>query len=268
MRYLAVALLCFYALGAVAADPIEMTYKRVAGRDLKAYVFMPSGHIESAEAPVVIFFHGGGWRRGSPESGFGYGEFLVERGIVFIAFEYRFTTDPVPATLDEIIGDAKSAVRWTRQQAPALGIDPARVISSGHSSGGYLAVSVGLLTRFEPLDENQQISSKVNAMILLAPFMPNPERNPALLPEDIPTGEFLPRSYVSASSPPALWVHGDADTVALPEVSIELHTALRKVGADSQLVLIKGSGHAFRGEDSTRVKELMSQFIVDLGYVD
>ena len=56
MRYLAVALLCFYALGAVAADPIEMTYKRVAGRDLKAYVFMPSGHIESAEAPVVIFF--------------------------------------------------------------------------------------------------------------------------------------------------------------------------------------------------------------------
>ena len=59
MRYLTVALLCFYALGAVAADPIEMTYKRVAGRDLKAYVFMPSGHIESAKAPVVIFFHGG-----------------------------------------------------------------------------------------------------------------------------------------------------------------------------------------------------------------
>ena len=94
------------------------------------------------------------------------------------------------------------------------------------------------------------------------------QNNPALLPEDIPTDEFLPRSYVSASSPPALWVHGDADTVALPEVSIELHTALREVGADSQLVLIEGSGHAFRGEDNIRVKELMGQFIVDLGYVN
>lgn len=268
MRYLAVALLCFCALDVATADPIEMTYKRVAGRDLKAYVFIPSGHAESSEAPAVIFFHGGGWRRGSPESGFSYGEFLAERGIVFIAFEYRFTTDPVPATLDEIIGDAKSAVRWTRQQAPELGIDPIKVVSSGHSSGGYLAASVGLVTRFEPPDGDHRISSKANAMILLAPFMPNPGRNPVLLPEGVPTDEFLPEGYISDSSPPALWIHGDADTVALPEVSIKLHAALQKVGADSQLVLIKDSGHAFRGEDSTRVKELMSQFIVDLGYVN
>lgn len=268
MRYLAAALLCFCTLGAVVADPIEMTYKRVAERDLRAYFFMPSGHIESSEAPAVIFFHGGGWRRGSPESGFSYGEFLAERGIVFIAFEYRFTTDSVPATLDEIIGDAKSAVRWVRQQAPELGIDPVRVISSGHSSGGYLAASVGLMTRFEPPDGDHRISSRANAMILLAPFMPNPGRNPALLPEGALIDEFLPESYISASSPPALWIHGDADTVALPEVSAKLHTAFQEVGADSRLVLIRDSGHAFRGEDSVRVKELMIQFIVDLGYVN
>ena len=268
MRCLSIVALCFYALGVGAAERTEMTYKTVGGRDLKAHVFTPNGHDATAGAPVLIYYHGGGWRRGSPESGFSYGEFLAERGIVFIAFEYRFTTDPVPATLDEIIADAKSAVRWTRQQAPELGIDPAKVISSGHSSGGYLAAAVGLLPGFEPLGENQRVTSKVNAMILLAPFMPNPEQNSALLPEGIARDEFLPGSYVSVSSPPALWIHGDADTVALPEVSVELHTALREVGADSQLVLIENSGHAFRGEDSTRVKELMGQFIVDLGYVD
>ena len=166
MRLLISLLVSFHALAAGAAEYTAQTYNSVGGRDLQMHVVSPDGHSQMARAPAVVFFHGGGWRRGSPESGFPYAEALAEHGVVTLAAEYRFTED---ATLDEIITDAASAVRWTRERARRLGINPGRIIALGHSAGGHLAASTALLTAFEEADAYQG-KPKPNALALLAPY--------------------------------------------------------------------------------------------------
>ena len=62
--------------------------------------------------------------------------------------------------------DAKSAIRWVRKKADLLGIDPQKIIASTGSTGGHLAAVTGTIDTFDEEDEDQEISSKPNAMIL------------------------------------------------------------------------------------------------------
>jgi len=133
-------LLSAFGSSATAAEHSTFTYKTIGDRELHAFVISPDGDSASAGLPALLFYHGGGFTVGSPQAGFDIGEALAEHGIVTIAFEYRFTSDP--ATMDQIIADAKSSVRWTREHAAELGVDRNNVIASGHSAGGYLAAAV------------------------------------------------------------------------------------------------------------------------------
>ena len=114
MRILISLLVFLFPFAAGSAEYTVQTYRSVGDRDLQMHIVSPDGHSANARATAVVFFHGGGWRRGSPETGFRYAETLAEHGIVTLAAEYRFTE---VATLDEIIADAASAVRWTRERA-------------------------------------------------------------------------------------------------------------------------------------------------------
>jgi len=132
MRTLSGIFMFIVAATVSAAEYSSMTYKTVDDRELQIHIVQPDGHTASNRAPAIVYFHGGGWRRGSPETGFGYGETLAEHGIVMLAVEYRFT-DTV--TLDEIIKDAAASVRSTRERARRIGIDPGKIVAFGHSAG-------------------------------------------------------------------------------------------------------------------------------------
>ena len=69
-----------------------------------------------------------------------YGIKMAERGVVCIAGEYRVMTEaPWPAP----IHDVKTIIRWMRDSAERLGIDPDRICAGGSSAGGHLAVITG-----------------------------------------------------------------------------------------------------------------------------
>ena len=42
------------------------TYRRVGDVDLKAWIFEPDGHQTADTRPAIVFFFGGGWKKGSP----------------------------------------------------------------------------------------------------------------------------------------------------------------------------------------------------------
>ena len=52
-------------------------------------------------------------------------------------------------TPKECVEDAKSAVRWLRQNAAKLGIDPNRIVAAGGSAGGHIAACTGLAPGLE-----------------------------------------------------------------------------------------------------------------------
>jgi acetyl esterase len=98
-------------------------------------------------APVVVFFHGGGWVIGSIASHDALCTALAARsGAVVASVEYRLSPEaPFPGPLD----DCLAATRWVVDHAGGLGVDPSRLAVAGDSAGGNLAAAVALRARDE-----------------------------------------------------------------------------------------------------------------------
>ena len=99
----------------------------------------PSGGLDVA-TPVVIFFHGGGFRSGDKSSvPAGLLSRCLEAGISVASANYRLShTAPYPAPML----DGARAIQFMRSKAKELGIDPARIAGSGSSAGAGIALWV------------------------------------------------------------------------------------------------------------------------------
>ena len=93
------------------------------------------------DAPVVVWFHGGGLTSG--ERGIPNG--LKDQGFVVIAASYRLSPK---AKSPAYVEDAAAAVAWAFSHAPQYNGSSGKIIVSGHSAGGYLAMMVGLDERW------------------------------------------------------------------------------------------------------------------------
>lgn len=96
-------------------------------------------------APLLVFFHGGGWVIGGLDS-YDSACRLISRdaGVHVLAVDYRLAPEhPAPAAVD----DAHAAYLWAREHAVELGADPRRVAVGGDSAGGNLAAVVTRLAR-------------------------------------------------------------------------------------------------------------------------
>ena len=89
-----------------------------------------------ANAPVMVFMHGGDWRALSKnDSGFAAPAFVAS-GVTFVALD--FTLVPA-ATLLGMGAQVRLALLWLAKNVAAFGGDPARIHIAGHSSGANLA---------------------------------------------------------------------------------------------------------------------------------
>ena len=96
-------------------------------------------------APLLVFFHGGGWVLGDLDS-YDSACRLISRdaGVHVLAVDYRLAPEHrAPAAVD----DAYAAYLWARERAVDLGADPRRVAVGGDSAGGNLAAVVTRLAR-------------------------------------------------------------------------------------------------------------------------
>jgi arylformamidase len=93
-------------------------------------------------APLVIFVHGGGWKRG--DKGNATGQYKAPHfngeGYAFASINYRL----VPTnTVEQQAADVATAIAYLRDNAAKLGIDPKRIVVMGHSAGAHLVSLVG-----------------------------------------------------------------------------------------------------------------------------
>ncbi|NYF50609.1 alpha/beta hydrolase [Tunturiibacter gelidoferens] len=113
-----------------------------AGREIGVRVFAPES---GGSAPVVVFFHGGGWVAGTLETHDPYCRALAkEAGVVVVSVDFRLAPEhKFPAGLE----DCLAATEWVMGHARELGGDGLRVMVGGDSAGGTLATVVALLLR-------------------------------------------------------------------------------------------------------------------------
>ncbi|MFM7403811.1 MAG: alpha/beta hydrolase [Erythrobacter sp.] len=107
-------------------------------------LWVPQG---ATKAPLVLFVHGGGWKRGSKSNAMSRalpGHMLAE-GYAFASIDYRL----VPAaTVEQQAGDVAAALAFLLKRAESLGIDRSRVVLTGHSAGAHLVALVGTDERY------------------------------------------------------------------------------------------------------------------------
>jgi arylformamidase len=93
-------------------------------------------------APLVIFVHGGGWKRGSKDNASGSykAPHYTGSGYAYASINYRLVPD---ARVEDQAADVARSVRYLIGNAARLGFDPSRIVLMGHSAGAHLVALVG-----------------------------------------------------------------------------------------------------------------------------
>jgi acetyl esterase/lipase len=152
MRKIALPVL---ALTASFAAPITMSAEvdaraisaRLPGKQTIAYGPSPLQKVEfwpgaGAKSPLVVFVHGGGWKRGDMTMMDGSAKLnhWHALGYAVASVDYRLVPQ---ASVEDEAADVAAAVGYLHFHAAALGFDGSRIVLSGHSAGAHLAALVG-----------------------------------------------------------------------------------------------------------------------------
>ncbi len=100
-----------------------------------------------ANAPAMIYVHGGAWRNGRSAQSAYLAEPFVKAGAHFINVEFN-NVGETDGDIGVMVDQCRRAVAWVYRNAASFGGDPNALYLSGHSSGGHLAGCV-VITEWE-----------------------------------------------------------------------------------------------------------------------
>lgn len=269
-------LACFLAIGAAVCfaqdrdfEPDkQIVFKSFEKDPLELNVFLPDGWKASDRRPAMVFFFGGGWVGGAPAQFFPQSRYLASRGMVAVSAQYRTRgshgTSPV-----ECVADGKSAVRWMRQHAAELGIDPDRIAAGGGSAGGHVAATTGVIDGLDEAGEDLSVSSKPSALVL---FNPATDISKSQRWGDRAV-EGSPLQHVDRGDPPTIVFHGKADSIVPYATAEAFCMAMNDAGNRCELVGYEGRPHGFFNYSRSRIAYTnsvwhMDRFLASIGYLE
>ncbi len=237
------ALLSFCVVGPVLGqeNPKTFTYAKTKEAELKIVVHFPPEWKETDKRPGIVFFFGGGWENGTLDSFARQAKYFAGRGMVAALADYRVKSRH-GVTPKECVDDARSAVRWFRQNAGTLGVDPDRIVASGGSAGGHIAACTTLRPSSEPDDPKD--SSKANALILFNPVLRFGPQMLTKIDNDAEVGKAIsPVLHLKKDSPPTLLMFGTDDF--LYRQGQEFIQRSKEVGNRAEMLTAEGQPHGF-----------------------
>jgi len=178
---------------------LELVYRNVEGLDLALDVFLPESATKTSKAPVFIWWHGGGLLQGtrkgiSPH----HLSAPAKHNICIISADYRLS----PQTrLPGILSDCKAAMDFVRSPAFTLAtddrVDASRMVLSGSSAGGWLALLAGTGIGYaacglEPPAPVSGIAALYPITDLSDPFWTTKQHPVSYMPRVVPDAEVAP----------------------------------------------------------------------------
>ncbi|MFM7349072.1 MAG: alpha/beta hydrolase [Erythrobacter sp.] len=211
-------------------------------------LWVPQG---AAKAPLVLFVHGGGWKRGSKNNATSRAlpAHMLEQGYAFASIDYRL----VPRnTVEEQAADVASALAHVLKRADSLGIDRSRVVLTGHSAGAHLVALVGTDERYlkaaglsfrdiRGVMPNDGAAYDVPAQMRFGPGIMTETYTQAFGTDPARQKALSPLYQAAAPNAPAfLLLHVERPDAV--DQSRSLAEALNKAGAQAEVAGVPGKG--------------------------
>lgn len=256
----------------------DVSYGRANNYELKLDVWQHKG--DKTSPPTLVYYHGGGWIWGDRTGATLFFLPYLEMGWNVVNVEYRMAdVSLAPAAVE----DCRCALRWVFQNAKKYDIDTGKIVLTGHSAGGHLALISGVLPNNTGLDnecwgtEELKVAAIINwfGVSDVADLLEGPnQKNYALMwmgsQANAPAiaKRVSPLTYVRRGLPPVLSIHGDADPVVPYSQAVRLHKALAESGVRNELVTIHGAGHGqFTAEQDEHAYERIRLFLKEQGLI-
>ena len=248
----------------------EEIYKEVNGIKLKAEIFCSPAARQKAGNPCLALFHGGGWVFGSPEEFYGACERYASKGFIAISFQYRLSRNedgsyPKPGvTPVESVKDARSAIRWLRENAGSLGIDSGKIVAGGQSAGGQLALGTALLDSINEKTDNLKFSPVPNALLLYSSNVNTMEAWVDMLLRNRRNEiwSISPYHNLRKNMPPAIAFRGADDCTVLPYIVDLFAAKMKELGNYLDLITYPGRKH-YLGEGNEKYARYFDEEILE-----
>ncbi len=224
--------------------------------------------------PTVIFFHGGGWVDRPREVELFFLLPYLKMGFSVVNVGYRLAAQSLaPAA----VADCGYALRWVMRNAQQYNFDMEKIIVSGFSAGGHLAMMTGMLSAaagfdsYCPGDEELKVAAIVNwygitdvkdlleganVQGYALEWMGNQSDRQEI------AERVSPINYVHSQLPPIFTVHGDADLSVPYNHAVRFHELLNQANVPNQLLTIPGGGHGgFSYSKNLHIYENIESFL-------
>ena len=258
-----------YGQSVIRIEPDTLIYKVVDTTKLELYVYRPVDFSKKKTYPVVVFFHGGGWVQGKAKAFNRQCMYFASRGMIAITVEYRIKNIHGTSPFDAV-EDAKSAIRYVREHAAELQIDPHHIAAGGGSAGGHIAAAAGIIEGMEGADEDLLISSVPDALLLFNPVIDNSQEGFGYKRIDGRYEEISPLHNITVGPPATIFFLGTEDKLIPVSTAEKYKKLIEDQGGRCDLFIYEGQGHSFFNKPPYFQKTIYEAdvFLQSLGYLE
>lgn len=223
-----------------AYHPQKVCYKTLPNGDtLNLHIFTPLQPTKNnKKRPAIVYFFGGGWVNGTPLQFYRECNYYAQQGFMAIAVDYRIKSIDSTSPFDSF-SDAKDAMRWIRQHAQELQIDPERIAAAGASAGGQLAAALGCIGS----SDTERADYAPNLLLLYYPVIDNSPGGYGPSEMKKRYTEISPLHNIHQHVPPTLFLLGTKDRLIPMSIAEQFKKKLEENNVECELHFFPGAGH-------------------------
>jgi acetyl esterase/lipase len=216
-------------------------------------LYLPAQRDKNA---AIMFLHGGGFDGGDKFEMTEHARHFAKQGFVTASINFRLS---LSAKHPAAITDATDALNWMKKNAPTYGYDPDKIILVGYSTGGTIALNVGLESKNGVAaivdiagitNIDKYIRNEADQEVTLA-------MNKYLDGQDISTAS--PITQVNKNAPPTLVFHGKNDGVVSIWHSISLVEKLEAYKVPATFKVIHNADHNIMLSENQHYNQLLTE---------
>ncbi len=251
----------------------DVAIGEVEGTKLFINIALPGSRFQSPR-PVILLIHGGGFISGNKNAKNSHLVQLAQGGYVAASAMYRLAPKhKFPAAIE----DVKLAIRFLKANAKMYQINPNKIIVSGSSAGGYLAVMIGVTGNSGEFSKHEQYTDYDSTVR-------------AVTAQSAPTGDFTlskysnskmverlldqsagdirqhliamsPLTYLDSSDPPFFLAHGDNDPIVPVDMSREFVAQLELANHSYEYHEVAGGTHSLKKSVPDKAKRVYRDYL-------